>query len=47
VDMMEGGIQKTTRTEVSVKHTRKSEADDRDVSDAGSTKQLHREHFTV
>ncbi|KAM0238897.1 hypothetical protein ACHAP5_008532 [Fusarium lateritium] len=48
VDMMEGGIQKTTRTEVSVKHTRKSEADDRDmVSDAGSTRQLHREHFTV
>lgn len=47
-DMTEGGIQKTTRTEVSVKHTRRSETDDRDmISDAESTKQLHREHFTV
>ncbi|KAF4945154.1 hypothetical protein FGADI_12163 [Fusarium gaditjirri] len=41
-----GGGQKTTRTEVVVKHTRRSEYDDV-ASDTGSTRQLQREHFTV
>lgn len=45
VDRLEGGIQKTTRTEV-VKQTRRSEYDDV-ASDTGSTRQLQREHFTV
>ncbi|KAF4442327.1 hypothetical protein FACUT_2144 [Fusarium acutatum] len=46
VDRLEGGIQKTTRTEVVVKQTRRSEYDDV-ASDTGSTRQLQREHFTV
>jgi uncharacterized protein YkvS len=46
VDQLEGGIQKTTRTEVIVKQARMSEYDDV-ASDTGSTRQLRREHFTV
>ncbi|KAF5582288.1 hypothetical protein FPANT_8598 [Fusarium pseudoanthophilum] len=46
VDRLEGGIQKTTRTEVVVKQARRSEYDDV-ASDTGSTRQLQREHFTV
>ncbi|KAF5661917.1 hypothetical protein FHETE_8197 [Fusarium heterosporum] len=48
VNIVEGGIQKTTMTEVVVKHTRRSETDDRDViSDAGSTHKVQKESFTV
>ncbi|KAM0561999.1 hypothetical protein ACHAPJ_002441 [Fusarium lateritium] len=48
VDRMEGGIQKTTRTEVVVKQSSQSEPDDRDmVSETGSTRQLRKEHFAV
>ncbi|KAF4341026.1 hypothetical protein FBEOM_5077 [Fusarium beomiforme] len=46
VDRIEGGIQKTTRTEVVVKQTRRVEYDDV-ASDTGSTRQLQKENFTV
>lgn len=48
MNRMEGGIQKTTRTEVVVKQTRPSDSDDRDVaSDAESMRPLRNNTYTV
>ncbi|PTD10246.1 hypothetical protein FCULG_00008806 [Fusarium culmorum] len=48
MNRMEGGIQKTTRTEVVVKQTRPSDSDDRDVaSDAESMRPLRNNAYTV
>ena len=47
---LEGGIQKTTRTEVEVvvKQTRASDSDDREGSDSGSARALRKNNvYTV